>query len=71
MYIILFGVTSVLDSIGIVESVKGASDVFSPVSGTILEANKDLLKSPSLLNKDPFQQGIYFGKFSQSVMTSI
>ena len=39
------------------ESVKGASDIFSPVSGTIVEANKDLLKSPSLINKDPFLRG--------------
>lgn len=37
-----------------VESVKSAEDVFSPVSGEILEVNKILVDSPELLNKDSY-----------------
>ncbi len=38
----------------VVESVKAASDVYSPVAGEVLEANADLESSPDLLNKDPY-----------------
>jgi glycine cleavage system H protein len=40
-----------------VESVKTVSEVFSPVSGTVKEANGKLVDSPELLNKDPYGQG--------------
>ena len=43
---------SVGDSVGVVESVKSASDLFTPVSGTIVEINEDLEDSPELLNED-------------------
>ena len=46
-----------LDVLGIVESVKGASDIFSPVSGVVTEVNGALAKTPSLVNKDPFGRG--------------
>ncbi len=37
---------------GTVESVKAVSDIYSPVSGTIIETNSDLLDSPELINED-------------------
>lgn len=41
------------ESIGSVESVKSASEIYQPVAGTILEANTSLGESPQLINKDP------------------
>ena len=41
----------------VVESVKAASDIYSPVSGTVTEVNEELSTSPALLNTDPFGQG--------------
>jgi len=41
------------ESFGTVESVKAVSDLFSPVSGTVLEANADLVSSPEKINSDP------------------
>jgi glycine cleavage system H protein len=37
-----------------IESVKAASDIYSPVSGEITEINSDLVKKPELVNKDPY-----------------
>ncbi len=42
---------------GVVESVKAASDVFSPVSGTVEEINSKLTESPELVNKDALGAG--------------
>jgi glycine cleavage system H protein len=39
---------------GVVESVKAASDLLSPVSGEIIDVNETLLDNPELLNNDPF-----------------
>ena len=47
------------DQVGVVESVKAASDLFSPVSGEIIEVNKELQNSPQLLNTDPENKGWY------------
>ena len=41
----------------VIESVKAAEDVFAPVSGTITARNEKLIKSPELVNKDPFGEG--------------
>lgn len=41
----------------VVESVKAASDVYSPVSGEIVEVNEVLADSPELVNKDPYGEG--------------
>ena len=38
----------------VVESVKAASDIYSPVSGEVLEVNKDLPVNPALVNTDPY-----------------
>ncbi len=41
----------------VVESVKSVSDIFSPVSGEIVEVNKSLENSPELINNEPFEGG--------------
>lgn len=41
----------------VVESVKAASDIYSPLSGTVTEVNEELSGNPALLNTDPFGQG--------------
>lgn len=40
-----------------IESVKAASEVYSPVSGTVIEVNQALISEPELLNKDPYGKG--------------
>ena len=47
------------DQVGVVESVKAASDLFSPVSGEIIEVNNELQNSPHLINEDPEKSGWY------------
>ncbi|KQX50681.1 MULTISPECIES: glycine cleavage system protein GcvH [unclassified Streptomyces] len=42
------------DAAGVVESVKAASDIYSPVSGEVLEVNEELSASPELINEDPY-----------------
>ena len=42
------------DCIGTVESVKAASDIYTPVSGTIAETNSAILDAPEIINKDAF-----------------
>ena len=42
---------------GVVESVKAVSDLFSPVSGEVVEVNEALRDAPVLLNSDPFGEG--------------
>lgn len=41
----------------VIESVKAAEEVFSPVSGSVIGRNEALEKSPELVNSDPFGQG--------------
>jgi glycine cleavage system H protein len=48
------------DEVCVVESVKAASDVYSPVSGKIIAVNEDLAESPSLVNSDPYHDGWLF-----------
>lgn len=43
--------------VGSVESVKTVSDIFSPVSGEVLEVNKNVQDSPGIINKSPYQDG--------------
>lgn len=45
------------DAMGAVESVKAASDIFSPVSGKIVQVNKRLEQEPELVNKEPYGGG--------------
>ena len=41
----------------VVESVKAASDCYAPVSGEVLEVNRDLEQDPGLINRDPYGAG--------------
>lgn len=45
------------DSFGVVESVKAASDLYSPVAGTVLEVNESLNTDPEKVNQDPYGEG--------------
>ena len=44
----------------VVESVKAASDVYSPISGEVVAANESLSSAPELVNQDPYGQGWLF-----------
>lgn len=48
------------DEAAVVESVKAASDVYSPVSGNVLEGNAALVDDPSLVNSDAEGEGWFF-----------
>ena len=48
------------DACAVVESVKTASDIYSPVSGEILEINKAVVDNPALVNKEPHAGGWFF-----------
>ncbi|KAF9431551.1 hypothetical protein BGZ76_000156 [Entomortierella beljakovae] len=45
------------DSIGVIESVKAASDLYAPLSGKIIEINESLAGEPSMLNEKPEDEG--------------
>ncbi len=46
-----------LEKMGEVESVKAVSDLYSPITGEVLEANEKLMDHPELANEDPFEEG--------------
>ncbi|HZD12390.1 MAG TPA: glycine cleavage system protein GcvH [Candidatus Binatus sp.] len=46
-----------MQGLGTVESVKAVSDVYSPVSGKVLEVNTELSDAPELVNKNPYGEG--------------
>lgn len=48
------------NEVAVVESVKAAADVYSPVSGDILEVNAALADNPDLVNSDPYGEGWLF-----------
>lgn len=48
------------DEAAVVESVKAASDVYSPVGGTVIEGNAKLADEPDLVNGDPEGDGWFF-----------
>jgi glycine cleavage system H protein len=48
------------DECGVVESVKAASDIYSPLSGEVIEINSDLEQTPGLVNEDPYGMGWIF-----------
>ena len=59
-YVDLPGVGAQLEQgaeMGNIESVKAASELYSPVSGVVLAVNSDLADKPELINSDPFGQG--------------
>ncbi|MFU0800937.1 MAG: glycine cleavage system protein GcvH [Xylanivirga thermophila] len=46
------------DQLAVVESVKAASDVYSPISGTVIEVNEELDASPELINENAYDSWI-------------
>lgn len=48
------------DAIAEVESTKSVSDIYAPVSGTIVEVNAELVDTPERLNDDPYGEGWIF-----------
>ena len=44
-------------SFGVIESVKAVSDIYSPISGEVIEINQELNDSPELINEDPHDKG--------------
>jgi glycine cleavage system H protein len=48
------------DEVGVVESVKAASDLYSPIAGEVVEINELLQETPELVNSDPYGDGWLF-----------
>ena len=48
------------DEVAVVESVKAASDIYSPVSGTVVAINEALEESPEVVNDSPYGDGWFF-----------
>ena len=48
---------SAKDSIGTLEAVKTVADIYSPISGEIIELNNQLEDTPELINEDPYNKG--------------
>ena len=48
------------EACAVVESVKTASDIYSPVSGEVVEANTAIVDNPALVNTDPFGAGWFY-----------
>ncbi|HZV33754.1 MAG TPA: glycine cleavage system protein GcvH [Verrucomicrobiae bacterium] len=48
------------DACAVVQSVKTASDIYSPVSGQIVEVNKALSDNPALVNSEPYGNGWFY-----------
>ena len=46
-----------MEPVAVVESVKSVSDVYAPVSGEVIEVNKELEENPELVNQDAFGKG--------------
>ena len=57
------------DSAAFVESVKAASDIYTPISGAVTEVNEDLLDAPESLNTDA--EGIFIFKLKISDMAEL
>ena len=48
------------DEVAVVESVKAASEVYTPISGEVIEVNDALEESPELVNTSPYEEGWFF-----------
>ena len=48
------------EAVAVVESIKAAADVYSPVTGEIVDVNEALLDAPETLNQDPYGEGWMF-----------
>lgn len=49
--------TNILEDFGVLESVKAAADLYSPMSGEVVEVNTALEEEPELINKEPYGKG--------------
>src|SRR5690554_5621210 len=58
------------DEAGVVESVKAASDIYSPVSGEVIAINEELADEPEIINSDPYHDG-WFYKLRMSDATEL
>ena len=45
------------DAMAIIDSVKASSDIYCPIDGKVVTVNEELLQSPELINKSPFESG--------------
>ena len=60
------------DEVAVVESVKAASEVYTPISGEVIEVNDALEESPELVNTSPYEEGWFFKlKVSDENLVSI
>ena len=48
------------DEVAVVESVKAASEVYTPISGEVIEVNDTLEENPELVNTSPYEDGWFF-----------
>ncbi len=48
------------DEVVVIESVKAASEILSPIDGEIIEVNEELIENPTLINEDPTGKGWFF-----------
>lgn len=48
------------DTVGVIESVKSVSDLYSPASGKVIRVNQALGEQPELINQDPYGEGWVF-----------
>ncbi|MFH4354679.1 MAG: glycine cleavage system protein GcvH [Neisseriaceae bacterium] len=48
------------DQVGVIESVKAASDLYAPVSGKVIAINEALQEQPDLANQSPYEKGWFF-----------
>ncbi len=48
------------DEVAVVESVKAASDIYAPISGTVLAVNEQLVDTPETVNASPYGEGWFF-----------
>lgn len=55
------------DEAGVVESVKAASDIYAPISGTVVAVNAGLEDNPEIVNSEPYQDGWFFRLQPQDV----
>lgn len=45
------------EKLGEIESVKAVSDIFSPITGSVIEINQEVVDTPQLVNDDPYSKG--------------
>ncbi len=57
------------DAVGVVESVKAASDIYSPVSGEIVEVNESILDTPDAVNNDAYANWLFKIKLAPGAST--